>query len=183
MPVRGGVITAGFHEARPLSNPGEHIHGALDIAGGDGMILAPCAGVVRGYVIFRKPGFVWGKDKEAILALPFRDRFEDVYGGFIALTEAGTGRLHLLCHIWPDAILYAHRDSGFGFERYIETRVMDRFPAHVLVTAERRVKEGDILAPIGNAGFSTGAHVHWEIHHQAGQLDTYERRVNPETYL
>jgi murein DD-endopeptidase MepM/ murein hydrolase activator NlpD len=60
---------------------------------------------------------------------------------------------------------------------------MDRFPAHVLMSRERRVKEGDILAPIGNAGLSTGAHVHWEIHHQAQRLDAYGERVNPQEYL
>ena len=184
MPVRGGRITSGFSEPRPLSKPGAHIHGALDIAGGEGIIRAPCAGSAQGFAIFRRPGFVWGKDeKKAILYLPFRERFEDIYGAFIALTEAETGRLHLFCHLWPDALFGAARKAGFEYGGYLETATVEAYPAHILLTKEKEVEEGEALCPVGNAGCSKGSHLHWEVHHHCHWLDGYAERVDPTEYL
>ncbi len=184
MPVKGGRVTAGFRDARPLSNPGEHIHGALDIAGGEGIIRAPCSGAARGYAIFRREGFSFGPGEKAeILGLPFAHYYEDIFGAFVAIEESGSRRLHLLCHIWPAAILNVSTRRPFSFDGYIESASTERFSAHILVTTKRDVVEGEVLAPVGNAGFSTGVHVHWEIHRQCGQLDPYEKRINPEDYI
>jgi murein DD-endopeptidase MepM/ murein hydrolase activator NlpD len=45
------------------------------------------------------------------------------------------------------------------------------------------IKEGAPLCPVGNAGFSTGPHVHWEIHPSSEVLSSYTDRLDPEVLL
>jgi murein DD-endopeptidase MepM/ murein hydrolase activator NlpD len=66
---------------------------------------------------------------------------------------------------------------------YLEERAKTRWPSHILMTDEVYVKQGERLAPLGNAGYTTGSHVHWEIHHQADMLDDYAKRIDPREYL
>ena len=44
------------------------------------------------------------------------------------------------------------------------------------------LKPGDLIGYVGNAGYSTGPHVHWEIHH-GWQIDYYGNRVNPANLI
>jgi len=190
--IRNGIITTGFEEMRPLNLPPEkrwHIHGALDLAGGDGIIRAPARGTAQGVVIFRSPGGAWGApgidEKSEILEFPWRDYWYDIYGGIIVLYEP-KGRMHILAHIWASQILNPQPHPAqfpFRYAYYIEERETTRYPCHMMLTETVEVKDGQPLARVGNAGQSTGPHVHWEIHHQATKLDDYPLRINPEEYL
>ena len=194
IPVKNGVVTAPFDEMRPLTvSPARrwHVHGALDIARGDGVVVAPVEGEAQGFVIFRgvepkTDGHTWGKDeKPDILSLPWRNYWQEIYGGIITIIERGSGRLHILCHIWPSRILNHDPDFGGPFHSlyYLEERTVTRWPSHILMTGQVYVKAGQRLAPVGNAGQSSGPHVHWEIHHHADRLDEYGARINPVEYL
>jgi len=187
----GGQVTTKFNAPRPVSNPGLHIHGALDLAGGDGIIRAPAAGIARGYVIFRAQNVSrpWAKDDEEkpeVFNMPWRNYFQDIYGGFIVLIEPN-GRMHLFCHIWPAAILNSNKKVDGIFHTddpgYIETAGYTQWPTHINKTNQVEVVVGQALAPVGSAGQSTGAHVHWEIHHQSNRLDDYAKRIDPTEYL
>lgn len=190
--IRNGIITTGFEEMRPLNLPPEkrwHIHGALDLAGGDGIIRAPARGTAQGVVIFRSPGGAWGApgidEKSEILEFPWKEYWYDIYGGIIVLYEP-KGRMHILAHIWASQILNSQPHPAqfpFRYAYYIEERETTRYPCHMMLTETVEVKDGQPLARVGNAGQSTGPHVHWEIHHQATKLDDYPLRINPEEYL
>ena len=194
IPVAGGVITTPFNEMRPLTVPPAqrwHVHGALDIARGDGVVVSPVDGEAQAWAIFRgidpkTDGHAWGSsEKPDILALPWRGYWFEVYGGIITIIERGTGRLHILCHFWPARILNhdPEFDGPWHSIYYLEERTVTRWPSHILMTDQVYVKAGQRLAPVGNAGQSTGPHVHWEIHHQADMLDDYAKRINPQEYL
>lgn len=190
--IKNGTITTPFDEKRPLNLPPEkrwHVHGAYDVAGGDGLVRSPVEGIAQGFVIYRVPGGAWAaKEKSLVTDIPWRNYFQDIYGGVIAIIEHKTQRLHLLCHIFPEAILdgSAKATAHFKYQDYIETAEYGQFPAHLMRTAKIEVEAGDVLAPVGKAGQvsgATGLHVHWEIHHSYKKLDDYAARINPKEYL
>jgi len=185
--IKNGIITAGFSDPRPLSSPGQHIHGALDIAGGDGLARSPVKGIAQGFVIIRGDG--WDRnEKPTILGFPWHDYFEDVYGGIIVIEETQHARLHILAHFWADIILdgSAKASVDIHYKDHFETIKKTRFPARILRSIRVPVEAGDILGPVGNAGFvsgATGLHVHWEVHHSTKRLDDYAARINPGEYM
>lgn len=190
--IKNGIITTGFSETRPLTLPPEkrwHVHGALDVAGGDSLVRSPVDGIAQGFVIYRVPGGAWAaKEKSLVTEIPWRNYFQDIYGAVIAIIEHKSQRLHLLCHIFPEMILdgSAKATVHFKYQDYIETAAFGQWPAHLMRTAKIEVDAGDILAPVGAAGQvsgPTGLHVHWEIHHSCRKLDDYAARVDPKEYL
>lgn len=190
--IKNGTITTGFFEMRPLTLQPEkrwHVHGAYDVAGGDGLVRSPVDGIAQGFVIFRVPGGAWAaKEKSLITEIPWCNYFQDIYGGVIAIIENKSQRLHLLCHIFPETILdgSTKATATFKYENYIETAEYGQWPAHLMRTAKIEVEAGDVLAPVGKAGQIsgvTGLHVHWEIHHGGKKLDDYAARVDPKEYM
>lgn len=195
--IRGGIITTGFDEMRPLMSGGKpvppekrwHKHGAYDVAGGDGLARSPVDGIAQGFVIFRVPGGAWAaKEKSIITEIPWCNYFQDIYGAVVAIIEKKTNRLHLLTHFWPEEILdgSAKSTAHLRYQDYIETAAYGGFPSHMMRTAKVEVEAGDVLAPVGAAGQvsgNTGLHVHWEIHHSYKKLDDYAARINPKEYL
>jgi murein DD-endopeptidase MepM/ murein hydrolase activator NlpD len=177
-----GRLTSTFDEPRPLSNPGEHPHGAWDIAAKVGTpIHAPEAGKVYLVAIFRNelenglrptwdemPGFPW------------QNYFYDVYGALIVL-EGASGMVHIMAHSYFEQL----HDKGIlpsSAWEYTEEHEDKRWPIHCMHTLSSPylVGEGEIIGYVGNAGYSTGAHCHWEIHND-WQLDDYIDRVDPAT--
>lgn len=172
IPIHNGRVTAGFSDPRPLSNPGAHVHGAIDVAGGTGLVVAPCSGKLQAYVFLRqKDG--WARDeKTEILALPPRDYWYDTYGGIIAIEDL-RGEYHLLCHFYASKL-----QARFGTFTLVESKGEGRQPPIALLSKEVYIKKGEPLVHIGNAGFSTAAHLHWEVHHTR-DLEPYAARIDP----
>lgn len=80
-------------------------------------------------------------------------------------------------------VLKAGRESGFGNAVYIQdTEGNVHIYGHMRyydVEAGQVVKAGDQIAKVGNEGFSTGPHVHWQIH-RGGRSG---RPMDPQDWL
>ena len=80
-------------------------------------------------------------------------------------------------------VVRAGRESGFGNAVYIQDPDGNvHIYGHMRyydVEAGQIVKAGDQIAKVGNEGFSTGPHVHWQIHR--GGIDG--RPTDPEDWL
>ena len=80
-------------------------------------------------------------------------------------------------------VLKAGRQSGFGNAVYIQDAEGNvHIYGHMRyydVEAGQIVKAGDQIAKVGNEGFSTGPHVHWQIHR--GGMNG--RPMDPEEWL
>ncbi len=80
-------------------------------------------------------------------------------------------------------VLKAGRQSGFGNAVYIQDAEGNvHIYGHMRyydVEAGQIVHAGDQIAKIGNEGYSTGPHLHWQIHR--GGMDG--RPLDPETWL
>jgi murein DD-endopeptidase MepM/ murein hydrolase activator NlpD len=72
--------------------------------------------------------------------------------------NGGYGNLVKLLHADGSVTLYAHN-------------------SRVLVRTGQRVSQGEVIAQMGSTGFSTGSHLHFEIHPSG------EGAVNPIAYL
>jgi murein DD-endopeptidase MepM/ murein hydrolase activator NlpD len=80
-------------------------------------------------------------------------------------------------------VLKAGPESGFGNAIYIQDAEGNvHIYGHMRyynVKAGQIVNAGDQIAKVGNEGFSTGPHVHWQIHR--GGMDG--RALDPEDWL
>ena len=167
IPVKGRV-TADFNEKRPLSvtpSKRDHNHGAVDISATIGTnILAP----ERGVVFFMKSNRndntrLWQQGPYFKPIDPaFYNYFYDTYGG-VTLLFADTGRLHVFTHSYFNQMYSMREREAWS---YFESKKDERWPLEVMHTFNEPLTahEGEVIAKVGNAGFSTGAHVHWEIH-------------------
>jgi hypothetical protein len=166
-----------FDEMRPLSLPAEkrnHIHGAVDIATVNGSaIYAEEDGYSYAIIILREKkrgnNLFWIDEKW----FAFSNYFYDVFGGCVIL-EGYSGLTYLHAHVYADTILNKypfevhekHDEDGWVFSMYSFNDTVG-------------VKEGDIIGYVGNAGQSTGPHLHLEIHDKRNWL-RWEKRPNPE---
>lgn len=181
-----GRITAGFNQKRPLSKPIEkrnHVHGAIDIGAKIGTpIYAPEDGQVFAWQGIRSTK---GKGFPTLPVIHgrkfhFCNYFYDIYGTIIVLTSEQNERTHIIAHSYGNQIFNkVFRDVQ---KRYYEEKKDTRFPLLAWYTEKLHVKEGDIIGYVGNSGYSTGPHVHWEIHH--GEIwNNYSLRINPEEQI
>ena len=133
--------------------------------------------------------------------------FYDLYGGMIILRGKESGYTHIFTHCHLDSMFkysapYLEKEVGGrnenffsnlkrnnkrpelrGLERFriIEAGGTDnKFPIILYSNLEKpySVKAGRLLSTIGNAGFSTGPHIHYEIHH-GDHYEAHRKRVNP----
>lgn len=185
-----GTITARFTQKRPIgAQEKTHIHGAVDIAGAVGQpIYAPESGSVFGYIGIRHQSRQWWPQYIEIhgQGFPFLNYFYDTFGGVIVLRShndnpAVTVRTHVLTHSYANQIINHEPFADFT-AHWLEERADARFPVFAVYTDEIIVEKGDVIGHVGNAGFSTGAHVHWEIH-KGYAWQRHDERLNPAEYL
>lgn len=191
MPVQG-TITAKFNQMRPLkgrTEENEHIHGAVDIAAPSGRtITAPEAGLLRGYIARRAPnnGSQYWDDPIVMphhayvnRVFPFSNYFYDMFGGVLVL-RAGE-RTHIFTHV------FGRQMFNYGiFTEYPkywhEEKGKLRWPIFAIYTPEVPVGVGQAIGKVGDAGYSSGPHVHWEIHN-GYRWNKHLERINPESLL
>ena len=184
-----GRISAGFYEPRPLSNPGEHIHGAVDIAAAVGSIIrAPESGTVFAYIGIRQKEVIYWPAMPTIHDKPFHwcNYFYDMYGGILVLQAHNcnpriTTRTHIMTHCYGNQIFNLSILGDFP-QHWIEENEDKRFPIHGHYSDSIVIKEGDPIGFVGNAGYSTGSHMHHEIHH-GYKWEKHEDRINPEDFI
>ena len=173
-------ISTGFDEPRPLSVPPEkrwHPHGAWDIAVPVGTaILAPERGMLFYFAAFRAD-ISRGMAELDLLALPFdiagHNYFYDVYGALIILIGT-SGLTHVLAHSWLNQVWKKLEKWS-----YKESSKIERFPLSSFASELIPIRAGDIIGKSGNAGYSTGPHIHYEIH-SGRKWQQWDRRVRPE---
>ncbi len=189
-PIKG-IITAGFDDPRPFGseNP-DHVHGAIDLAPDtdDLSIVSPEDGFAIAYVAVRQEGQYW---PEMITVngktFPFLNYFYDMYGGIIVIripdgkNYRNTIRTHVITHCYGKQLFTVGALSTAPV-KWIEQAEDERWPIHAVHTAEKTVRKGQTISRVGNAGFSTGPHVHWEIHH-GYKLNPHADRIDPETMI
>lgn len=176
--IEGGKITTPFDEMRPLTLPPEkrwHKHSAVDVSGGNGIVISPVKGTAKAYLIYDSRIPWLSTEKKEILDIPWKDYFYDIFGGIIVVVEEKTNILHLFTHFWAETLF--DQEQNIFMDEHIES---NRSINHIISSRAFKVQVGDRLAKMGSAGQSSGPHVHWEKHHNYKKLDTYEDRLNPE---
>lgn len=178
-----GELTALFSEPRPLSNPGQHVHGGWDISAPVGSsIHAPEDGRVYYVAIFRNELETGARPTwNEMRGFPWQNYFYDVYGALIIVAGRESGYVHIMAHSYFSQLYNKSLIASRAWE-YVEERADKRWPIHMMHTlnAKRFVSEGEIIGSVGNGGYSTGAHVHWEIH-PGWELYDYSDRIDPAT--
>lgn len=203
IPIKNGIVTTPFDQMRPLSVPVEkrtHIHGAIDIAsryswqsGHREEILCPVDGYVWGYVAIRVPedsksgNRYWPKMPVIHGRIfPWANYFYDMYGGVIIIEETNFAdqviNTHLICHSYANQIFNLPPLGPIGIPHSVEESKKSRYPIIAWYTDKFKFKKGDVIGSMGNAGYSTGSHIHWEIH-QGMFYQNHADRINPMTYL
>jgi hypothetical protein len=182
-PVEGPVGALGHWDTpRPLdSTPKTHIHGALDIIAPVGTpIVAPERGKVCGFKLTRPEGRtdVWVRSV-GDRGLPWNFYTYDMYGGVLVL-EGASGLVHLFCHLFMNQLW---RYSVFHSPAWtpVEEEAKQRWPMELWHTLDMpiQVNEGQQIGVIGDAGFTKGDHLHWEIH-KGWVWTPYDERPDPE---
>jgi hypothetical protein len=180
-----GDISAPFDQPRPLgSDSPTHVHGGIDIPSPVGtQILAPEAGTARAWIATRyRDNQYWPEPVQMDDGdFPFANYFLDMYGGIIVLRSADRWRTHIIAHCFGNQI-FNRRPMGYTETHWAEESTVTRWPIHAIYTDEVQYNEGELLGYVGNAGYSTGPHIHWEIHH-GYRWNSHEKRIDPAAWL
>ncbi len=177
------VLSTEYWQSRPLSvsyHERTHPHAAWDAACPVGTdIRAPENGNVYYLIAFRAD--ISRRLSEVNLhPEPFRlhghHYFYDTYGGVIILLGE-SGKTHVITHSYANQIYGIRIGEQWQYE---ESRNDERWPVSVWHTfgAAARVPAGAVIGRVGNAGYSTGPHIHYEIH-QGREYKSPIHRVDP----
>lgn len=164
-------ITDGFNEKR-----GDHIHGAIDIAVPvHTPIFAPESGSVFYHYQYGLADTVhnlfWPGPKTWY---QFSNYFNATFGCLIFL-HGVSGKTHVFAHIEPETIfeLFNYHKPNVYYQK-------DDVAIFIANLTERvKVGEGDLIGFSGNHGFSTGPHIHYEMHYNYSWVE-HSERPNPE---
>jgi hypothetical protein len=183
---------------RPLSVPLEkrtHKHGAIDLAGDDWnsvkvLYRAPENGRLFCMISIRPDRekswpdnrviFARTRDGKQQVPSQFLEYWHDTYG-VVMMLNGQSGLLHVFAHTYGSQAFSQHAFDPAGLS-WDEQPGDARWPVFCLNNFDgpTAVERGDTIGVVGNAGFSTGKHLHYEIH-RGFAWDRWENRVNPET--
>lgn len=168
------IITTPWDDPRPISNPGEHPHGAVDIKTPIGAeIVAPEDGMLFLYYAFRQVSEPKSWPNDGSNTFPWRNYFYDMFGGIIVL-KGESGYTHLFAHSYINQLHNKTRHDWVA----IEEKAAKRFPLTAMLAGGIRAREGEKIGETGNAGYSTGPHCHYEIH-KGFKWQRWEDRPDP----
>lgn len=179
---RNWKLTAPWEEKRPLNAPEKtHVHGAIDIGVPVGTnIIAPEDGWVWYHFQIRKQdkgyqNLQWIEDG---VPYAFRNYFYDVFGGLICMEGDVTALTHVFAHIYINQLFNKPWicKEDYVFDE-VETDNIFSFNFHTK-SHLRKVLAGDKIGESGNAGFSMGPHIHYEIHN-GREWTKHENRPDP----
>lgn len=114
------------------------------------------------------------------MPVPFLEYFHDVFGPVMFL-HGKSGLLHVFAHSFGRQVfeLKAADPAGLSWDEQPEK---DRFPVFSLnnFEAPTLIRKGEIIGYVGDAGYSFGKHLHYEVHHRF-TWERWEDRADPET--
>jgi len=174
-PLSSKRITAPWNEPRPLgvADPARaHVHGAIDIGCPVGEeIRSPEMGIVYWQCQPRKRtdthNVYWDDDSW----YAFSNYFHETYGGLVIVEGKESGLTHVFAHIEAPTVfrmLNQHTSHIDCLEDDVSYLICN-------MSQGRAIEEGEIIGYSGNAGKSTGPHVHYEIHRRRSWLPHGER--------
>jgi len=174
-------LTSDFGEPRPITAAPKdrtHVHGAWDIAVPEGTpMMAPETGRLYRLVQFRSNhqthNLFWDDRKW----FAFSNYFYDTFGGLIVL-YGDSGLTYVFAHIWAQSIL------DDLFREHVSCSIKEETDKKGSIVSLWNMMDPDFvqsaqyIGSSGNAGYSTGAHIHMELHRGREYLE-WENRPDP----